>query len=133
MADLNSVSLTGRLTKDVDHRTTQSGTEVANVTIAVNGFKENDTSFIDLVLFGKTAQAASKYISKGQQIGVTGRLKQESWEDKTSGQKRSKLVVVVENLQLPPKGSASEKANTDTVLEDIDDKPIDLSGLNIPF
>ena len=131
MANLNSVTLTGNTTKDVDHRTTQSGTEVANVTIAVNGFKEGDTSFIDLVLFGKTAEVASKYISKGQQIGVTGRLKQESWEDKTSGQKRSKLVVVVDNLQLPPKGSASEKANTDTVLEDIDDKPVDLSSL--PF
>ena len=128
MANLYSVTLTGRLTKDVDHRTTQSGTEVANVTIAVNGFKEGDTSFIDLVLFGKTAEAASKYISKGQQIGVTGRLKQESWEDKTSGQKRSKLVVVVENLQLPPKGSSSNNSNNSG---DIPDNAPDLSG--IPF
>ena len=48
MANLNSVTLTGNTTKDVDHRTTQSGTEVANVTIAVNGFKEGDTSFVDL-------------------------------------------------------------------------------------
>ena len=123
MANLNSVSLTGNTTKDVDHRTTQNGTEVANVTIAVNGFKEGDTSFVDLVLFGKTAQVASKYVSKGQQIGVTGRLKQESWEDKTTGQKRSKLVVVVENLQLPPKGSSAE----------IPGEPVDLSSVDVPF
>ena len=127
MANLNSVTLTGNTTKDVDHRTTQSGTEVANITIAVNGFKDGDTSFIDLVLFGKTAEVASKYISKGQQIGVTGRLKQESWEDKTSGQKRSKLVVVVENLQLPPKGSSSNNSNN----SDIPDEAISLKDL--PF
>ena len=125
MANLNSVTLTGNTTKDVDHRTTQSGTEVANITIAVNGFKEGDTSFVDLVLFGKTAEVASKYVRKGQQIGVTGRLKQESWEDKTSGQKRSKLVVVVENLQLPPRGSTSDNS------ADIPDDPIDMSSL--PF
>ena len=125
MANLNSVTLTGNTTKDVDHRTTQSGTEVANVTIAVNGYKENDTSFVDLLLFGKTAQAASKYVSKGQQIGVTGRIKQESWQDKTSGQKRSKLVVVVENLQLPPKGSTSDNS------AEVPNELPDLSG--IPF
>lgn len=126
MANLNSVTLTGNTTKDVDHRTTQSGTEVANVTIAVNAYN-GDTSFIDLVLFGKTAEVASKYISKGQQIGVTGRLKQESWEDKTSGQKRSKLVVVVENLQLPPKGE-----QRDVAPEDIPNDPINLNDV-IPF
>ena len=125
MANLNSVTLTGNTTKDVDRRTTQSGTEMANITIAVNGFKEGDTSFVDLLMFGKTAEVASKYISKGQQIGVTGRLKQESWEDKTSGQKRSKLVVVVENLQLPPKGGTSDRS------AEISDEPIDLSS--IPF
>lgn len=126
MANLNSVSLTGNTTKDVDQRTTQSGTEVANVTIAVNGFKEGDTSFIDLVLFGKTAEVASKYVSKGQAIGITGRLKQESWEDKSSGQKRSKLVVIVENLQLPPKGE-----QRDVAPEEIPNNEVDLSS--IPF
>ena len=129
MANLNSVSLTGNTTKDIDHRTTQSGTEVANVTIAVNGFKEGDTSYIDLTMFGKTAEVASKYISKGQQIGVTGRLKQESWEDKTTGQKRSKLVVIVDNLQLPPKGSQSGSGG-DIAPNNVDDE-VDFSS--IPF
>lgn len=132
MANINSVSLTGNTTKDVDHRTTQSGTEVANVTIAVNAYN-GDTSFVDLVLFGKTAEVASKYVGKGQQIGVTGRLKQESWEDKTTGQKRSKLVVVVENLQLPPKGSSSNNSNNsgDVASVDIPDEAISLKDL--PF
>ena len=129
MADLNTVTLTGRLTKDVDHRTTNSGTEVANITVATNGYKEGDTSYIDLVLFGKTAEVASKYISKGQQIGVTGRLKQESWEDKTTGQKRSKLVVIVDNLQLPAKGSQSGSGG-DVAPNNVDDE-VDFSS--IPF
>lgn len=128
MANLNSVNLTGNLTRDIELKTTANGTQVANATIAVNGFKESDTSFIDLVLFGKTAEVAAKYTSKGQQIGVSGRLQQRSWEAK-DGQKRSIVEVVVDNLQLPPKSSQTERQ--DVVLEDIDDKPIDLS--TIPF
>ena len=129
MADLNTVTLTGRLTKDVDHRTTQSGTEVANISVATSGYKEGDTSFIDLVLFGKTAEVANRYLSKGMAIGITGRLKQESWEDKTTGQKRSKLVVIVDNLQLPSKGSQSGSGG-DIAPNNVDE-PIDMS--QIPF
>ena len=101
MANLNSVTLTGNLTKDIELRTTQSGTNVANATIAVNGYKEDDTSFIDLVLFGKTAETAAKYTTKGQQIGVSGRLQQRSYEK--DGRKVYVTEVVVDNLQLPPK------------------------------
>lgn len=126
MSNLNSVTLTGNLTRDIELKTTTGGTQVANATIAVNGYKEGDTSFIDLVLFGKTAEVASKYTSRGQQIGVTGRIQQRSWDDK-DGKKRSTIEVVVDNLQFPPKNSVQE----DTVIEDIDDKPIDLS--QIPF
>lgn len=131
MANLNSVALTGNLTRDIELKTTANGTQVANATIAVNGFKEGDTSFIDLVLFGKTAEVAVKYTGKGQQLGVSGRLQQRSWEAK-DGTKRSVTEVVVDNLQLPPKGDAAPQASSgDVVLEDIDDKSIDLSA--IPF
>lgn len=131
MANLNSVTLTGNLTRDIELKTTANGTQVANATIAVNGFKEGDTSFIDLVLFGKAAETAAKYTGKGQQIGVSGRLQQRSYEAK-DGTKRSVIEVVVDNLQLPPKGAATPQANSDdVVLEDVDDKPIDL--IEIPF
>ena len=131
MANLNNVALTGNLTRDIELKTTANGTQVANATIAVNGFKEGDTSFIDLVLFGKTAEIAAKYTAKGQQIGVSGRLQQRSWEAKDDT-KRSVIEVVVDNLQLPPKGAAMPQASSgDVVLDDIDDEPLSLS--DIPF
>lgn len=143
MASINTVTLTGNLVKEVDIRTTANGTVVASVTIAVNGFKEDDTSFVDLTFFGKTAEALNNYARKGQKIGVTGRLKQESWDDKETGKKRSKMVVIVDNLELPPKSDSGfdnpahaqqdsfNRRQTDVAPSDIDDKPIDLS--TIPF
>lgn len=131
MANLNNVALTGNLTRDIELKTTANGTQVANATIAVNGFKEGDTSFIDLVMFGKTAEVAAKYTAKGQQIGVSGRLQQRSWEAK-DGTKRSTVEVVVDNLQLPSKGTTTPQAGSgDVVLDDIDDEPISLDS--IPF
>lgn len=128
MANLNTVTLTGNLVRDIELKTTQGGTNVANATIAVNGFKDGDTSFIDLVMFGSTAEVASKYLSKGQKIGVSGRLQQRSWEAK-DGTKRSTVEVVVSNLELPPKGES--KAVDNLPNDDELDEPVDLSS--IPF
>lgn len=130
MANTNVTVLSGRLTKDIEVRTTTSGKEVANGTLAVNGFNE-EVSFIDVVFWGKTAEVASKYTSKGSLLTVTGRLQQRSWEK--DGQRRSVIEVVVSDLQLPPKEQSSGNAQTtkDTVLEDISDEPVDLS--EIPF
>lgn len=128
MADLNNVNLIGRATKDVEVRTTTNGTNVAEISLAVNGYKD-EASFFELVAFGKTAEIAGKYVTKGKQIAVTGSLKQETWSDKDTGKKRSKVVVVVNNLQLL--GGQGEAKQADTVLEDIDESPINLD--DIPF
>ena len=120
MANINTVSLTGRLVRDVELRATANGMSVANVAIAVSDYKDN-TSFIDLVFFSKTAEIASEYLSKGSHIGITGRLQQRSWEDK-AGSKRSTIEVVVNELELPPKSAGTPPTDSEeTVLLDIDD------------
>lgn len=130
MANTNVTVLSGRLTKDIEVRTTTSGKEVANGTLAVNGFNE-EVSFIDVVFWGKTAEVASKYTSKGSLLTVTGRLQQRSWEK--DGQRRSVIEVVVSDLQLPPKEQSANNAHTtrDYAPVDIDDEPISYD--NLPF
>ena len=133
MASLNSVNITGRLTKDVDLRTTTSGKQVANITFAVDGWQDS-ASFIDCVLWGRTAEIAAQYLSKGSMTGVTGRLEQRTWEK--DGQKRSTIEVIVSDLVLlgSKQDSATQQASSgDVVIDDIViDEPIDLDNL-IPF
>lgn len=101
MSDLNTVTLTGRLTADPELRYTPSGKSIASFNLA-NGRKYKDrqgelvedTSFIGCTLFGQQADFAGQYLRKGQAILLQGRLKQETWEDKDTGKKQSKTKVV---------------------------------------
>lgn len=106
MANLNRVQLIGNLTRDVEVKYTGKGTAIADISIAINRkWKDQDnqmkeeTTFVDLTAFGKTAELAGQYISKGSSCYFEGRLNLETWEDKTSGQKRSKMKVIIENMQ----------------------------------
>lgn len=98
--DLNQVFLIGRLTRDPEIKYTSS-TQICRFNIANNVYsKQGDrTSFIDCVAFGKTAEIIEKYTAKGKQIAITGKLQQNTWETQ-DGQKRSKIEVIVENVQL---------------------------------
>ena len=105
MASFNRVILLGNLTRDIELRHLPSGMAVADVGLAVNDRRKNnngewvnETSFIDVTLWGRTAEIASQYLSKGSPMLVEGRLKQDTWE--TEGQKRSKIKVVCERMQL---------------------------------
>lgn len=145
----NKVILMGNLTRDIEMRTTPSGQTVANFSLAVSrswkdqsGQTQDQTSFINCVAWGKPGEIIAQYVKKGDPLLVSGRLDQRSWDDKESGQKRSTVEVNVEdfnfiggrssdgggNFSAP--SSSSSKSN-DVVIEDIDDKPIDLS--EIPF
>lgn len=101
---INSVCITGNLTRDVEIRATPGGVTIASFTVAVNerhkdpstGKWEDKPNFIDMTLFGKRAESVSDYLSKGTYVAVTGRLHQNRWEK--DGQKRSKVEVVVDNL-----------------------------------
>ncbi len=102
--DVNHVVLVGRLTRDAEMRFTASGQAICNFSLAVNRRikKEeqwvDEASFFDLTLWGKTAEALQRYLLKGTQVAVDGELRQDRWEKE--GQKFSKVVVNVNNLQL---------------------------------
>ena len=107
MANVNKVILIGNLTRDPEVRHTPKGTAVGDIALAVNrnftgdnGEKREETTYIDVTLWGRTAEIAQQYLRKGRPVYVEGRLQMDTWEDKQSGQKRSKLKVVAENLQL---------------------------------
>lgn len=132
---VNQVILLGRLTADVDLRATQSGKNVASFTLAVdkmaNQQKDGESSadFFDVTAWEKLAELMSQYTSKGSKVLVMGRLNQQTWEDKESGKKRSKVVIVANDVTFLDAKSGSQ--TDDVAPKDIDDKPIDLS--EIPF
>lgn len=106
MASFNRVILIGNLTRDPELRQIPSGTAVCQIGLAVshkyksNGEMKEDTAFIDVTAWGRTGEVVNEYCRKGSPLMVEGRLKQESWNDKTTGQKRYKLTVVADSVQL---------------------------------
>lgn len=105
MASFNRVILLGNVTRDIEVRHLASGTAVGDMGLAVNDRFKNksgewvdEPTFVDVTLWGRTAEIASEYLSKGSPVMVEGRLKQETWEK--DGQKRSKIKVVCEKMQL---------------------------------
>ena len=118
MANVNKVILVGNLTRDPEVRYTAKGTAVADISLAINRYRGGDeggeeTTYVDVTLWGRQAEVAGQYLNKGRQAYIEGRLQLDSWEDKQSGQKRSKLKVVGENLQLlgGPGGGNSNNAS----------------------
>jgi single-strand DNA-binding protein len=115
MAYLNKVFLIGNLTRDPELRMTPKGTAICQFGIAVNrqfkdesGATRDETTFVDIEAWGKQGELVAKYLNKGSLAMVEGRLKFDQWEDKTSGQKRSKLKVVLDNVQfLSSRGGAA--------------------------
>ncbi len=107
MASYNRVILLGNLTRDPELRYLQSGMAVTDIGLAVNDRRKNatgewieETTFVDVTLWGRTAEIAGEYLSKGAPVFIEGRLKLDTWDDKQSGQKRSKMRVVCERMQL---------------------------------
>lgn len=107
MANLNKVQLIGNVTRDPEIKYTPKGSAVTDLGIAINrlfssenGEKREETTFVDVTLWGRQAEIAAEYCKKGRSIFIEGRLQLDSWEDKTSGQKRTRLRVVGENMQL---------------------------------
>lgn len=151
----NKVILMGNLTRDPETRQTPNGQSVTNFGLAVNrtwkgqdGQTQEQVSFIDCTAWGRTGEVIAQYMQKGRPILVSGRLDQRSWDQ--DGQKRSKVEVVVEDFNFvgggndggsnfssgsssgeTSTGSSTSSKKDDVVVEEIDDKPIDLS--EIPF
>lgn len=107
MANVNKVILIGNVTRDPELKYTPKGTAVTDIGLAINryytldsGEKKEETTFVDITFWGRQAEIASEYLKKGSPAYVEGRLQMDTWEDKQSGQKRSRLRIIAENLQL---------------------------------
>lgn len=107
MASFNKVILLGNLTRDPEVRYTPKGSAVCDLGIAINrqytldsGEKREEVTFVDVVLWSRLAEIAGEYLKKGRPVFIEGRLQLDTWDDKQSGQKRSKLRVVGETMQL---------------------------------
>ena len=112
MASFNKVILMGNLTRDPELRYTPKGTAVAKLGLAVNrswrnaeGQQQDETTFVDVDAFGKQAETLGQYMQKGRPILIEGRLKLDQWEDKNTGQNRSKLGVILEKFSFVGGGS----------------------------
>src|SRR5438445_8100048 len=119
MPNLNKVFVMGNLTRDPEVKYTPKGTAVADLGIAVNrvyttdsGEKKEEVTFVDVTLWGRQAEVAQEYLKKGRQVFIEGRLQLDSWDDKQTGQKRSRLRVVAENMQMLGSRGDSEAGPT---------------------
>jgi len=107
MASFNKVILLGNLTRDPEIRYTPKGSAVCDLGIAVNrqytlenGERREEVTYVDVVLWARLAEIAAEYLKKGRPVFIEGRLQLDTWDDKQSGQKRSKLRVIGENMQM---------------------------------
>ena len=117
MANFNKVILAGNLTRDPELRYTPKGTAIAKITLAINrvwrneaGESKEEVTFVDVDAFGRQAETIGQYLKKGRPVLVEGRLRYETWDDKQTGQKRSKLGVVLENFQFMDSNRGGEGA-----------------------
>jgi single-strand DNA-binding protein len=115
MANFNKVILAGNLTRDPELRYTPNGKAIAKFGLAINrnwttetGEKKEEVTFVDIDSFGRQAEVISQYLKKGRPVLVEGRLKLDQWDDKQSGQKRSRLGVVLESFSFLDSGNRGE-------------------------
>lgn len=131
MASYNRVILVGNLTRDIELRYIPSGQAVSDVTVAVNDRRKtasgdwvDEATFVDVTLWGRNAEVASEYLAKGSPVLIEGRLKLDRWE--TEGQKRSKLRVICEKMQMlsgraggaPPTSQSEQRSGSGQTSED---------------
>ena len=114
-ANFNKVILAGNLTRDPELRYTPKGTAIAKIGLAINrkwrsesGEMKDETTFVDVDAFGKTAETIGQYLKKGRPILIEGRLRYETWDDKTTGAKRSKLGVIMDSFQFIDSGNRTD-------------------------
>lgn len=137
---INQVILMGRLTRDPEQRTTASGRTVVSFSIAVDRVGQDDQAdFFDVTAWEKLGELVMQYLAKGRRVLVQGRLRQDSWEDKETGKRRSRIEVTASDVTFldgpnsggESAGASAPAAKKEEVVTEIDDKPIDLS--EIPF
>lgn len=141
-ASFNRVILAGNLTRDPEVRYTTGGTAVTEVGLAVNRYwfdkgsneRKEETTFVDVTLWGRQAEVAGEYLRKGRPVLIEGRLQTDSWEDKETGKRRTKLKVVGESVQFL--GRRDEESATDKAADAAETSKADIkpwSDDEVPF
>ena len=140
MNDMNIVAINGRITKDAELKYTSGGMAIATLSLASNrsvkkGDKwEDEANFFDCTMFGKSAEAVKQYLTKGQQVSISGELRQERWEK--DGQKNSRVTIIVNHLQLMGGKQTHEERPQSTQRQNVQNSvvpPEDFTGDEIPF
>jgi single-strand DNA-binding protein len=139
--NVNKVTLAGRLTRDPETRYTNSGTAITDISIAVSRFYKNEagetrdeTDFIDVTAFGRSAEIIQKHLHKGNPLFVEGRLKLDQWDDKQTGAKRSRLKVIAESMQfVGPRAEAPAPAAQQPGAQAPAGRGADIEPEDIPF
>lgn len=129
---INRVSISGNLTRDPELRQTQGGMAILNIGVAVNDRRKNQQTgewedvpnFVDCVMFGSRAEKLAQYLAKGTKVAIDGKLRYSSWEK--DGARRSKLEVVVEEIEFMSRGERGQQRQQQTASADLYDE-------NIPF
>jgi len=129
---MNNITLVGRAGRDPEVRYFESGTMVANFTLAVNTYKKDEApDWFNLTIWGKQAQVAADYVKKGSQIAVSGRMTSEKWTDRATGEEKSKPVVVVDQITLL--GSKNDSADGGGVQAAPAAAPAPAASAAVPF
>ena len=127
MSDFNNVILIGRLTSDPQRRYTQGGTEVSEFSIANNYYvstkNANEVNYFDIVAFGKLAETANKYLTKGKQVCISGTLRQERWQDKNTNTTKSKVRIIMQSMQMLSDKKESNNTAENNSQEDDEEVP----------
>ena len=123
MSDLNEVIVSGRLTRDSELRYTPNGTAVTDIIVASNRIwskdsdRQEETTFVDVTIWGKQAESLQEYLVKGRHVMVVGRLKLNKWETEEGG-KRSKLTMVADKVNLTPGGGKANRSKAKGKVEE---------------
>jgi single-strand DNA-binding protein len=143
MANLNRVLLIGNLTRDPEIRYTPQGVAVADISLAINRFttnsegeKKEEVTFVDVTLWNRVAEIAKDYLKKGKPVFIEGRLRLDTWDDKQTGQKRSRLRVVAEGMQLlgsKDNNGSGAQATAGASRQPQRDPDLDIEPDDIPF
>jgi single-strand DNA-binding protein len=137
MASFNRVILLGNVTRDIELKHLQSGMAVTEIGLAVNDRRKDnsgqwieETTFVDVTLWGRTAEVASRYLAKGAPVLIEGKLKLDQWEK--DGQKRSKMRVVAEKMQLIPTGQRASAGRQQSHADEYSQLPEASSVSQVP-
>ena len=129
---MNNISISGRLTKDPECKEFSEGKSVCDITVAVNGYRKEDTIFIKIKAWDGRARSCSKFCKKGSLVNVTGSLRENSWKSKDGSMRRELYILAadIEFVQRPQESSGSAPEVSNSSSNDREPSPVETSSVN---